>query len=81
MLRELCSGRRTRTSGLRVMSPTSYQLLYPAILDCKYTDYFWNSKFLLQKFRFLDSLRSLEMTVEGLRSLVIGLPLERQRKK
>ena len=25
---------------LRVMSPTSYQLLYPAILDCKYTDYF-----------------------------------------
>ncbi len=24
-------GRRTRTSGLRVMSPTSYQLLYPAI--------------------------------------------------
>ena len=34
------SGRRTRTSGLRVMSPTSYQLLYPAILDCKYTDIF-----------------------------------------
>ena len=25
---------------LRVMSPTSYQLLYPAILDCKYTDIF-----------------------------------------
>src|SRR5699024_10754460 len=25
-------GRRTRTSDLRVMSPTSYQLLYPAIL-------------------------------------------------
>ena len=25
---------------LRVMSPTSYQLLYPAILDCKYTDNF-----------------------------------------
>ena len=24
-------GRRTRTSDLRVMSPTSYQLLYPAI--------------------------------------------------
>ena len=31
----LGSGGRTRTSGLRVMSPTSYQLLYPAILDCK----------------------------------------------
>ena len=30
-----CSGRRTRTSGLRVMSPTSYQLLYPAMLDYK----------------------------------------------
>ena len=29
------SGRRTRTSGLRVMSPTSYQLLYPAMLDYK----------------------------------------------
>ena len=29
------SGRRTRTSGLRVMSPTSYQLLHPAIyLPC-----------------------------------------------
>ena len=25
---------------LRVMSPTSYRLLYPAILDCKYTDNF-----------------------------------------
>ena len=28
---EICSGGRTRTSGLRVMSPTSYQLLYPAM--------------------------------------------------
>ena len=27
----LSSGGRTRTSGLRVMSPTSYQLLYPAM--------------------------------------------------
>ena len=36
----LGSGGRTRTSGLRVMSPTSYQLLYPAISDCKYTDIF-----------------------------------------
>ena len=26
-----CSGDRTRTDGLRVMSPTSYQLLHPAI--------------------------------------------------
>ena len=26
-----CSGDRTRTCDLRVMSPTSYQLLYPAI--------------------------------------------------
>ena len=25
---------------LRVMSPTSYRLLYPALLDCKYTDIF-----------------------------------------
>ena len=25
---------------LRVMSPTSYRLLYPAILDCKYTNIF-----------------------------------------
>ena len=34
---------------LRVMSPTSYRLLYPAIFDCKYTDYFLICKFLLQK--------------------------------
>ena len=27
-----CSGGRTRTSDLRVMSPTSYQLLYSAML-------------------------------------------------
>ena len=26
-----CSGGRTRTDGLRVMSPTSYQLLHPAM--------------------------------------------------
>ncbi len=32
----LGSGDRTRTCGLRVMSPTSYQLLHPALLDCKY---------------------------------------------
>ena len=31
----LGSGGRTRTSGLRVMSPTSYQLLYPAMLLLK----------------------------------------------
>ncbi len=29
--KKICSGGRTRTSGLRVMSPTSYQLLYPAM--------------------------------------------------
>ena len=34
------AGDRTRTSGLRVMSPTSYQLLYPAMLDYKGTVYF-----------------------------------------
>ena len=34
------SGERTRTSDLRVMSPTSYQLLYPAMLDYKSTDIF-----------------------------------------
>ena len=37
----ISSGGRTRTSDLRVMSPTSYQLLYPAVLlDCKYSYYF-----------------------------------------
>ena len=30
-LRTLCSGNWTRTSDLRVMSPTSYLLLYPAM--------------------------------------------------
>ena len=43
------SGRRTRTSGLRVMSPTSYQLLYPAILDCKDTYIFLICKFYFKK--------------------------------
>ena len=38
---------------LRVMSPTSYRLLYPAILDCKYTDYFLICKFYLQKLQIL----------------------------
>ena len=37
---------------LRVMSPTSYQLLYPAILDCKYTEIF-----LIRKFYFLFLFR------------------------
>ena len=32
------SGGRTRTCDLRVMSPTSYRLLYPAVLDCKDRD-------------------------------------------
>ncbi len=35
-----CSGGRTRTSDLRVMSPTSYQLLYPAIIDRQRYDLF-----------------------------------------
>ena len=40
------SGGRTRTSGLRVMSPTSYQLLYPAMFwFCKDTHYFFQNKF------------------------------------
>ena len=34
---------------LRVMSPTSYRLLYPAILDCKYTHNFYNCKFYFKK--------------------------------
>ena len=36
----LVAGVGIEPHDLRVMSPTSYQLLYPAILDCKYTDYF-----------------------------------------
>ena len=39
------SGERTRTSDLRVMSPTSYQLLYSAVLDCKGSYYFLICKF------------------------------------
>ena len=35
-----CSGGRTRTSDLRVMSPTSYQLLYPAIIGRQRYDLF-----------------------------------------
>ena len=36
----LVAGVGIEPHDLRVMSPTSYQLLYPAILDCKYTDNF-----------------------------------------
>ena len=37
----LCSGGRTRTYDLRVMSPTSYQLLYPAMfVNAKVRFYF-----------------------------------------
>ena len=36
-----CGG-RTRTSGLRVMSPTSYQLLYPAVFSfSRYPELHW----------------------------------------
>ena len=42
---KLCSGGRTRTCDLRVMSPTSYRLLYPAVLDCKGRNFFPKSKF------------------------------------
>ena len=45
----LVAGVGIEPHDLRVMSPTSYQLLYPAILDCKYTDIFSNCKFYLQK--------------------------------
>ncbi len=48
----LCSGGRTRTSGLRVMSPTSYQLLYPAMFGIakvriffEIPNFFKNSRF------------------------------------
>ena len=40
MNRILVAGVGFEPHDLRVMSPTSYRLLYPAILDCKYTDYF-----------------------------------------
>ena len=38
------SGNWTRTSDLRVMSPTSYLLLYPAIYECKGTTFFLITK-------------------------------------
>ena len=39
----VCSGSWTRTSDLRVMSPTSYLLLYPAMLVYKYTPFLYIS--------------------------------------
>ncbi len=46
------SGGRTRTSGLRVMSPTSYQLLYPAmLLDYKCRHYFLICKIFEELFK------------------------------
>ena len=44
------SGGRTRTSGLRVMSPTSYQLLYPAMLDYKGRNIFLECKTYFKKY-------------------------------
>ena len=43
------SGGRTRTSDLRVMSPTSYRLLYPAVWDCKGKDFFRKNKTFLKE--------------------------------
>ena len=39
------SGGRTRTCDLRVMSPTSYQLLYPAMWNAKVGTFFGSAKF------------------------------------
>ena len=48
----ISSGGRTRTSDLRVMSPTSYQLLYPAmLLDYKGNYYFNKCKIFVDIFR------------------------------
>src|ERR1041384_4898782 len=35
----ICSGNRTRTCDLWVMSPTSYQLLHPAIIRVPFFDF------------------------------------------
>ena len=43
--KKICSGGRTRTSGLRVMSPTSYQLLYPAMWNAKVRNIFETANF------------------------------------
>ena len=45
------SGGRTRTSGLRVMSPTSYQLLYPAMWNAKIVIIFNIAKFSFKIYR------------------------------
>ena len=71
------SGGRTRTSGLRVMSPTSYQLLYPAILDCK-----GKNIFLKYKMFFAFSLFQLFLPVPcwcRLDGVFIFLPCARMK--
>ena len=55
-LRQIRSGGRTRTSGLRVMSPTSYQLLYPAMLDYKGRNIFLKCKTYFKKMFGSESL-------------------------
>ena len=48
----LCSsGERTRTSDLRVMSPTSYRLLYSAMWSTKVGTFFGIAKFYLRNSR------------------------------
>jgi virulence-associated protein VagC len=50
-LTSLSSGNRTRTCDLRVMSPTSCQLLHPAILDCKGKTIFFNIKYICENIK------------------------------
>ena len=46
---EFSSGNRTRTCDLRVMSPTSCLLLYPALFGCKYTTEIGKRKLISEK--------------------------------
>ena len=61
---------------LRVMSPTSYRLLYPAILDCKYTDIFYNSKKNLTFLQKFPSICSIQL-MRGTPTLRPSRPLQR----
>ena len=61
------SGRRTRTTDLRVMSPTSYQLLYPAMLDCKSNNNFYNGKIFCAFHHFSTSSRLHPLSPTGIK--------------
>ena len=63
----MVAGGGLEPSDLRVMSPTSYQLLYPAVMDCKDTQFSEFPNFLIRfgdgALQVADNQHSLNITL------------------